>query len=139
MSFRLPSVSRSAQNGPSWSGLVVVVESMVLLMFLVASMAVLLQLFALGSSRARDGDLLARAVAESANAAELFAADPTSLDGAYDMGDLRLECITSRSGTETGTLYHVTIRAFDKQARADAGPIYTLVSKRYVRYESEVD
>ena len=56
MSFQLPSSTRTSRTRPAWSGMAVMVEAMVLLFFLVTSLAIITRLFAAASTYAREGE-----------------------------------------------------------------------------------
>lgn len=132
MSFQLPSSSRTSHTRPAWSGMALVVEAMVLLLFLVGSLAIITQLFATASTRAQSGRKLAQAVALATTEAERFAADPANAGGTFTEDDLSVLCTVTSETSETGTLYHATIDVRDTTAgRSDAEPIYTLTTTRY--------
>ena len=132
MSFQLPSVTRSSQERPAWSGMAVVVESMLLLLFLIGSLAILLQLFATGTSRASEGERLAQAVAAATSAAERFAADPADSGGTTEQDELQVVCDVTEEDAGAGTLYHATITVFSEEQEP---PVYVLETARYVRGE----
>ena len=121
---------RRTQGRPAWSGMAVVVEAMVLLVFLLGSLAVITQLFAAASVRAQEGRLLAEAVAAATTTAERFAADPASVEDAHTEGDLTVRCDVTSEKAGTGTLYHATIRVFGGTSKP---ALYTLTTARYER------
>lgn len=134
MSFRLPSNQRSRHDVPSWSGMAVVVEGMVLLLFLVTSLAIITQVFAAATVRGTEGRQLAEAVAAATNEAERFAADPQGDTGAPTTeGDLRLEREVTSQPSASGTLYQATISVFGPDRQE---PLYVLTTSRYL---AEVD
>lgn len=63
-----------------WHGAAFIVESLVLLVFLVGSLAVLMQVMGDAHERSTDADRLSNAVILASNDAEAFAADPLSGD-----------------------------------------------------------
>ena len=60
----------------SWHGKAFLVEALVLLVFLVASLSILVALFVQARTEADEGERLSQAVQLAQNAAEEFAADP---------------------------------------------------------------
>lgn len=111
-----------------WTGMAVVVESIVLLVFLIGSLTVILQLFAAATAQTREGERLAMAVSAATSTAELFASDPKSADGISTHGDLTVSCQISDEQTAKGTLYHATITVYDPDFDT---PVYELETARY--------
>ena len=133
MAFTLPSATRTTDTRPAWSGMAVLMEAMILLLFLVGSLAVMTQLFAASALRAREGEQLAQAVALATDAAERFAADPATAPASSTEGDLVVACDVTSEPTDAGTLYHATITVTDAGAQnASEAPLYTLATTRYV-------
>ena len=130
MAFTLPSASRTTEGRPAWSGMAVLVEAMVVLLFLIGSLAVVTQLFAAAAERAREGEQLARAVAYATDAAEAFAADPAGSDGSSTREGLELTCDVTSTPTAAGTLYDATITVFAEDGSAEA-PLYVLTTSCY--------
>jgi len=128
MSFELPTRRRSPVTRPSWSGMAMVVEAMLLLVFLVASLAILTGLFSASVVRSREGRDLACAVSAATNAAERFAADPASVEGTWQEGELTVTCDVTDEPTAAGTLYHADIQVFPA---GEADAIYVLSTARY--------
>ena len=62
----------------SWHGAAFIVEALVLLVFLIASLAVIMQVIAGAHERSIEADRLSNAIILASNDAEAFAADPTS-------------------------------------------------------------
>ena len=130
MRRHLPNATRTVDSRPTWSGMAVVVEAMFLLVFLVASLAVIMQVFAASTLRAQEGRHLAEAVACATSAAERFAADPAAAGGTTTEGDLEVVCDVTSEQTAAGTLYHATITVLDENAEP---PVYVLETSRYER------
>lgn len=128
MSFSLPAGTRATHTRPAWSGMAMLVEAMLLLVFLMTSLAIAMQLFAASSSRAQQGRDLSRAVAEATNVAERFAADPSTAGGVTQADDLTIDCQVTDEDTARGTLYHATITVFADDAKT---PVYVLTTARY--------
>lgn len=112
-----------------WTGMAVVVESIVLLVFLIVSLTVILQLFGAATAQTREGERLALAVSAATSTAERFASDPTAADGISTQGELTVSCQVSDEQTAAGTLYHATITVYDPNFEK---PVYELVTARYV-------
>lgn len=130
MSFQPAARERKVLESPAWSGLAIVVEAMVLMVFLVTSIAVLTQLFAASAVRAREGRELATAVSYATNTAERFAAEPASAAGSAQEGDLVVTCEVEEVPNGAGTLYEATITVTRKGSDE---PIYVLNTSRYER------
>lgn len=77
---RLRSGRSSAHDRRPWHGAAFIVESLVLLVFLVGSLAVLMQVMGGAHERGIEADKLSNAVILASNDAEAFAADPSSGD-----------------------------------------------------------
>ena len=122
--------NRQRTGRPSWSGLAVVVEAMVLLLALVGSLAVLTQLFAAASVRAQEGRQLALAVSCATNAAERFAANPAEAEGATEQDGMTTTCMVTEHPTAQGTPYQANITVQDATG---SEPLYTLTTSRYER------
>lgn len=134
MAFSLPTASRTTDARPAWSGMAVLVEAMVVLLFLIASLAIITQLFAKAAIRAQEGERLARAVAVATDAAERFAADPDEAAGTTVTDELEVVCEVVPTDTPAGTLYDATISVF-VQGDTDSAqaPVYVLTTSRYER------
>ena len=131
MSYGRPAATRAAHSRPAWSGMALVVESMLLLVFLIGSLAVIMQLFAAATTRAQAGSQLAQAVALATDTAERFAASPTDVPQTQQQDSLRVQCQVEAQPTGAGTLYHATISVFDAQAAPADQPLYPLSTARY--------
>ena len=132
---------------PLWHGAAFLVEALVLLAFLAASLAVLFSLFASARAEADRAARLSEAVAIAQNAAEgIAAADTFSADavpatqvvtGAQTGTTYELAIELEPRATGAGTLWHATITVCDATASADADaePLYTLETARYLPAE----
>ena len=132
---------------PLWHGAAFLVEALVLLAFLAASLAVLFSLFASARTEADRAARLSEAVAIAQNAAEgIAAADTFSADavpatqvvtGAQTGTTYELAIELEPRATGAGTLWHATITVCDATASADADaePLYTLETARYLPAE----
>lgn len=145
---------------PLWHGAAFLVEALVLLAFLAASLAVLFSLFASARAEADRAARLSEPVAIAQNAAEgIAAADSFSADavpatqvvtGAQTGTTYELAIELEPRATGAGTLWHATITVCDADASAsatdaahsaagaayaDAEPLYTLETARYLPAE----
>lgn len=124
MSFQLPSQRTSVAPRKRWAGAAFLVEAMLLLLFLVASMAIFTQLFAATAERANESRNLTDAVAIATSTAERFAANPA--DAACDevKDGLRVICDVAPSKRDGGTIYYATISVYDAK-KAGEIPVRT--------------
>lgn len=133
---------------PLWHGAAFLVEALVLLAFLAASLAVLFSLFASARTEADRAARLSEAVAIAQNAAEGIAAGDTfsadtapatqAVIGAQTGTTYELAIELEPRTTGAGTLWHATITVCDANASAsgaDAEPLYTLETARYLPEE----
>lgn len=135
----------------SWHGTALLVEALVLLAFLVASLALFMQVFAQARGMGAEGSELAQAVAMASDLAEEFAADPAVEPDPLERDGLTASCAVATvaaddaggadgqtdpeaddapsgvsSGT-AGTLHRATILVTD----GDGDEVYRLVTERY--------
>lgn len=123
-STRNLSASRNAKR----SSVAFIVESLVMLVFLVASLAIVTQLLAASADRASQSQHLEQAVIAAANTAEQFSADPTGVAAQSSSSNgLTTACAVTPTRTSSGTLYSAAISVSD-----GTGVIYTLQTSRYV-------
>ena len=111
----------------SWSGAAFIVEALILLMFLIAALAVLMQLFAGSARLASRSSQIERASIAASSAAERFSADPTGIETTAQDGDLTIGTDVTSEGTAAGTLYHARITVTE-----NGDEVYTLTTARYV-------
>lgn len=115
---------------PRRSSLAFIVESLVLLVFLIASLAVIMQVLAASANKATESRQLEQAVILASNAAEKFSADPTGIEETTMAGELALTCTVDETSLAQGTRYTASIVVFNK-----SGEIYRLSTARYVPRE----
>lgn len=141
----------------SWHGTALLVEALVLLAFLVASLALFMQVFAQARGMGAEGSELAQAVAMASNLAEEFAANPATEPEPLERDGLTASCAVATvaaddadgadgqtgpdaddapsggssgdSSGAAGTLYRATILVTD----GDGDEVYRLVTERYAR------
>ena len=152
-----PDAGRCDGGRASWHGTALLVEALVLLSFLVASLALFMQAFAQARGMGADGSQLAQAVAMASDLAEEFAADPATEPEPLERDGLTASCEVATvaadgadgTGGQTGsgaddtpsggssgdssgaagTLYRATILVTD----GDGDEVYRLVTERYAR------
>lgn len=121
---------------PSWSNTAFLVEALILLVVLIASMAVFTTLFSYSATRSADAGRLSSAAAIAQNAAEEFSSNPQAVakhryvgEGeAKNGGDgFTVTCDVVESAQGAGTLYTAHIEVSD-----DQGEAYALDASRYV-------
>lgn len=126
---------------PGWHGRAFLVESLVLLAFLVASLAVLMGLFTHARIESAEGERLASAVQLAQNAAEEFAADPLAAPGqTFEHDGLEAEVSVEPEPSSAGTLFHATVVVCDADgsgAFAAGEEVYRLNTACYVPEASE--
>lgn len=122
----------------SWHGKAFLVEALVLLVFLVASLSILVALFVQARTEADEGERLSQAVQLAQNAAEEFAADPVGVGSqglAIEDGGLVATVRVGEEAHESGSLLNATVTVVDEEGGGsiEAGEeIYRLDTARYV-------
>ena len=120
----------------SWHGKAFLVEALVLLVFLVASLSILVALFVQARTEADEGERLSQAVQLAQNAAEELAADPVGSQGlAIEDGGLVAPVQVGEEAHESGSLLNATVTVVDEEGGGsiEAGEeIYRLDTARYV-------
>lgn len=147
-----PDASRRGTGRASWHGTALLVEALVLLAFLVASLALFMHVFAQARGMGAEGSQLAQAVAMASDLAEEFAADPAAEPEPLERDGLTASCAVATvaaddadgqtgpdaddapsdassgdSSDAAGTLYRATILVTD----GDGDEVYRLVTERY--------
>lgn len=113
----------------SWKSVAFLVESMLLLVFLVASLAVLAQVFTASLNRSVESRTLDAASIAAGSIAEHFAADPSDVQEVVKLGDLLIRCETTEEPRSGGTMYKATIDVYDS---TNGNLVYSLPTSRYV-------
>lgn len=128
MNLTLARKTTGANHRASWSSIAFVVESMLLLVFLVGSLALLTQLFFSSLNRSVESRSLDAATIAATSIAEHFAADPTGVEEKTQLGDLMVACDVNEVARTRGTLYQAHISVYDLTT---GGIIYELDTSRY--------
>lgn len=138
MSLNLSSHRPSYKQRPSWSGSAFIVEALLLLVFLMASLAIFTQLFALSAEQSAESDKLSQAVATASTVAERFSADPMSIEATEAVNGLVVQCDTSSETRDSGVMYKATISVYERDGAAvsettpKGDALYTITTARYV-------
>lgn len=117
----------------NWSNTAFLVESLVLLFFLIACLAVFTQMFAHSWQASSDASRLSAACVVAQNAAEEFEANPqTAHNDTIDVSaasgtNFHVSRTIESEATATGTMYTVHIAVSD-----DTGEVYSLEAQRYM-------
>lgn len=139
----------SVHDRRPWHGAAFIVESLVLLVFLMASLAVLMQVMGNAHERGIEADKLSNAIILASNDAETFAADPTTgdrtaqfslvdgelveLTGAEDAASAEryeVERTVQQHAEKAGTLYEAHI-----EVSSGGNAVYEVNTSRYVSGE----
>ena len=124
-----PARKRSAvRERTSWSSIAFIVESMLLLVFLVASLAVLTQLFISSLNRSVESRTLDASTIAATSIAEHFSADPTGVQERTQLGDLFVLCDVTAQPRSGGTMYKAHISVYDVSTGSLA---YEMDTSRY--------
>lgn len=125
------------QGKTSWTGTAFMVEALVLLFFLVASLAVFTQLFAYSANGAKEAQRITQATELAQNAAEEFSANPQAVAAGQTVGlgaaqgegadGFTVSCDVSNEAQGHGTYYTAHITVTDSEGEA-----YALDASRYV-------
>lgn len=117
----------------NWSNTAFLVESLVLLFFLIACLAVFTQMFAHSWQASSDASKLSAACVVAQNAAEEFEANPQAAQNdTIDVSDasgtsFRVSRTVESEAVGAGTMYTVHIAVSD-----DTGEVYSLEAQRYM-------
>lgn len=121
---------RVTKSRAAWSSIAFIVESILLLVFLVGSLAVLTQVFSASLTRSVESRTLDAATIAATSIAEHFAADPTDVQEETQLGDLVIVCDVIEEGRSAGTMYHADIRVYEAEAR-DGEAVYSISTSCY--------
>ncbi len=120
-------MTRRASDRTTWPGVAFVLEALLLLLFVTAALAVLLQLFAWAQLRGDDSAHLTEAVTIATNAAERFAQDPTDVQTSCEEGAYGVTCQVTPKKNAAGTLYSAHI-----SVSRDDSVVYEMDTANYV-------
>lgn len=123
-------------QGNSRSGMAFIVEMLVLLVFIAACLAVVVEAFAVAHQRGIENSNTVQAVHLASSTAEDFAAEPTAVPEVQIDDDLVVITQVSEQKEARGTLYFATIQVFgvdDQAGEPGVEPYYELETAHYVR------
>lgn len=123
----------STAGRSSWTSVAFIVESILLLVFLIASLAILIQVFVASLNKSVESRTLDAATIAASSIAEHFAANPSDVQNETLLGDLRIVCSVQDEPRSSGTLYRAHIDVFDISASGGDAPIYSLDTAHYQR------
>lgn len=122
--FGTPTTSRTRN---SHRGMAFLVEALVVLAFLMTSLAVFVQLFSSAQLQGMRATRLSEAVMAATNTAEQFSANPASVQPSATENGLTITCTVEEEPHTSGKLYNATITVRDGDTE-----LYTLRTARYV-------
>lgn len=135
------SSQQSRRAAKSRSNTAFLVESIVLLFFLVAALAIFTQMFGSSINNSFKASQLSAATEVAQSAAEEFSANPEAVAQGQAIGSgiaangtdrFKVTCDTKAQNQSSGTLYQATITVSE-----DDEPVYSLDVSRYVPGGSE--
>lgn len=88
----------------TWPGMAFILESLLLLLFVSASLAVLMSLFVQASLWGEENVQRSKAIIVASNTAEAFAQDPTSVASAFEQDGFQVTCEMTPKDSDAGTL-----------------------------------
>ena len=129
----------------SWTSVAFMVEAILLLVFLIASFAVLTWVFSSSLNSSVESRTQDAAVIAASTVAEHFAADPTDVEPEVQLGDLRVVTSVTEEPRAAGTMFRAEIAVYDTSAAGTASsdgsgngsgtasgePVYTLSTANY--------
>ena len=115
----------------SWSSVAFIVESILLLVFLVASLAVLTKVFTASLTRSVESRTLDAATIAATSIAEHFTAEPTDVPEKTQLGDLLIVCDVSDEPREAGVMHYAVINVYDTGSNGEGEPVYSLSTSCY--------
>lgn len=118
---------RRASAGPSWSGVAFVVEAMLLLVFLIGSLALFTNLFASSVKHGNESRELTIAVAVASDTAERFATDPASVPETDKINDMIVKCDVTDDKRAGGVYHKAVITVYGEGAE----PVYSITTGVY--------
>lgn len=101
----LPKQKNETRDRRTWHGMAFIMEALILLVFLMISIAVLMQVFAAARTHGQDADALSHSVILASNEAERFSANPTTEGITYYMLS---DGVLAKTDNEKESVYQVT-------------------------------
>lgn len=114
----------------TWHGMAYLIESILLLAFIVAAITVFFELFSYSENIATNNNTLSDAVVYATNTAEMFAASPELMkDYGTERDDYHITCNVTEREAAAGTLYDAVIEV---TSVSSGEVLYTLNTTNYV-------
>lgn len=123
--FGTQTTSRSI--GSAHRGMAFLIEALVVLAFLMMSLAVFVRLFSSAQLEGIQSNRRSQAIMMATNTAEVFSANPTEVERVLTADGLTTTCDVEAVPHDAGTLYNATITVSDGEAE-----LYVLRTARYV-------
>lgn len=117
----------SRNSGSTHRGMAFLIEALVVLAFLMLSLAVFVKLFSSAQLEGFRANRQSQAIIMASNTAEVFSADPTKVESSMTTDGLTTTCDVEAVQHEAGTLYNATITVCDGELE-----LYVLRTARYV-------
>lgn len=131
-SIREKAIAAVTRDGRSpWVSIAFMVESVLLLVFLAASFAVLTNVFVSSLNCSIESRTHDAAVIAASSVAERFAADPAGLEPEVMLGDLRVASKVTEEKRAGGSMYRAEIAVFDESGFGENEPVYLLATSSY--------
>ena len=118
----------AARERQPWHGVAFFVEAIILMVFLVATMAVFTNLLVSSQVRGADTSVLTNAIVVTENEAEAFAAHPEAGTTTVKQGNLTITRTVEAVEGEGGTLYRAELVTTNQSGIQ----IYSLTTSKYV-------
>lgn len=121
----------SSSMRTSWASVAFMVESVLLLVFLVASLAILTQVFSSSLNQSVESRTADAATIAASSIAEHFAADPTDFAEEVVLGDLRITTTVTDEPRAGGVMHRAHISVYDISATGKVDPVYEIDTSNY--------
>ena len=116
----------------TWTSAAFIVESILLLLFLVTSLGILTKVFAESLNSSIESRALDAATIAATSVAESFTANPTAVAESTEAGDLTVKCEVTDEALADGTMYHAHIAVYDRTGARGGDAVYSVDTARYV-------
>lgn len=134
MSMTTPPSNRTARHDARrspWTSIAFMVESVLLLVFLAGSLAVLTQVFVTSLNHSVQSRTLDAATIAASSIAEHFASNPTDVQEQTQLGDLLVKCTVSDEKRAAGTMYRAHIDVYSTYSEDVSTPVYSIDTSSY--------
>ena len=128
MSIEQTSNNARRLGATRWAGTAFLVEAMLLLAFIVISIAITTQMFAASLDQSKQSLYISEGVSLSSSLAERFAASPGDVQSTLEGDHVYAVCEVTSESRASGTVHHALITAYDRESGA---VVYTIETERY--------